>query len=164
MGNHCEPPVFEWLITKVFRKKIIYDFDDAIWVRESPYNKRYLAVKFLGKIAKICKWAHIVTVGNHYLYDYASKYNKQVLIIPTVVNTEAVHSRLQNQDTGKPAVGWTGSFSTLKYLDIIVPVIQRLQEKIDFTFFVIADKDPKLLLKNYQFIQFDLGTHRLRRW
>src|ERR1700741_257008 len=24
-------PVFEWLIAKVFKKKIIFDFDDAIW-------------------------------------------------------------------------------------------------------------------------------------
>src|SRR5688572_29993581 len=26
------PPIFEWLLSKVFRKKIIYDFDDAIWL------------------------------------------------------------------------------------------------------------------------------------
>ena len=24
------PPLFEWLLTKVFRKKVIFDFDDAI--------------------------------------------------------------------------------------------------------------------------------------
>ena len=48
------PPVFEWIIAKVLRKKIIYDFDDAIWVKESAYNKKYLAMKFLGKVAKIC--------------------------------------------------------------------------------------------------------------
>src|SRR4051812_43061107 len=26
------PPVFEWIAAKVFRKKIVYDFDDAIWI------------------------------------------------------------------------------------------------------------------------------------
>ncbi|MBI5857841.1 MAG: glycosyltransferase [Sphingobacteriales bacterium] len=152
------PPVFEWLIAKVFRKKIIYDFDDSIWVNESAYNKKYLAVKFLGKVFRICRWAHTVTVGNQYLYNIASNYNKNVLIIPTVVNTETVHGKNQNQVTGKPAVGWTGSFSTLIYLDIIVPVLQKLQEKIDFTFFVIADKDPHLPLKNYQFIPWNIKT------
>jgi len=25
------PPIYEWMIAKIFRKKIIYDFDDAIW-------------------------------------------------------------------------------------------------------------------------------------
>ncbi|MEQ8878295.1 MAG: hypothetical protein RLQ12_01615 [Cyclobacteriaceae bacterium] len=26
------PPIFEWIIAKVLNKKIIYDFDDAIWL------------------------------------------------------------------------------------------------------------------------------------
>lgn len=149
------PPVFEWLVAKVFRKKIIYDFDDAIWVNESAYNKKYLAVKFLGKVAKICKWSYKVSVGNAYLYEFAANYNKKVVIIPTVVNTDTGHNKLQNQDTDTPSVGWTGSFSTLIYLDLIVPVLQRLQEKRDFTFFVIADKDPQLPLKNYRFIRWN---------
>ena len=26
------PPVFEWLLAKIFRKKIIHEYDDAIWI------------------------------------------------------------------------------------------------------------------------------------
>ena len=26
------PPLFEWILAKLLRKKIIYDFDDAIWI------------------------------------------------------------------------------------------------------------------------------------
>jgi glycosyltransferase involved in cell wall biosynthesis len=152
------PPIFEWMIAKIFRKKIIYDFDDAIWVNESAYNKKYLAVKFLGKVAKICKWAHKVSVGNAYLYEFAANYSKDVCIIPTVVDTEKVHNKMQVQNTARVAVGWTGSFSTLLYLDLVVPALQRLQEKLDFDFFVIADKDPKLALKNYRFIEWNAAT------
>jgi glycosyltransferase involved in cell wall biosynthesis len=133
------PPIIEWVIAKVYRKKIIYDFDDAIWVNESAYNKKFLAVKFL---------------GNEFLFQFAKKNNPNTQIIPTVVNTDTVHSRLQNHKVEKPAVGWTGSFSTLLYLDMIIPLLQRLQEKINFTFYVIADKDPQLPLKNYQFIKW----------
>jgi len=152
------PPVFEWVIAKLFWKKIIYDFDDAIWVKESAYNKKFLAVKFLGKVAKICKWSHTVTVGNGYLKEFAVKYNKNVILIPTVVNTETLHGKMQEQNTVNPAVGWTGSFSTLIYLDMLIPVLRRLQDKINFTFYVIADKDPQLPLKNYQFIKWDKKT------
>jgi hypothetical protein len=28
------PPAFEWIIARVFQKKIIYDFDDAIWLTD----------------------------------------------------------------------------------------------------------------------------------
>ena len=34
------PPVIEWLLAKVWRKKILYDFDDAIWMRDpSSFNR-----------------------------------------------------------------------------------------------------------------------------
>lgn len=148
------PPIAEWVIAKVFRKKIIYDFDDSIWVKESPYNKNYLNVKFLGKISKICRWAHVVTVGNSFLAEYAKKYNKNVIILPTVVNTDTIHGEIQCQETDKPAIGWTGTFSTLKYIDIVLPALRRIQEKSDFIFYVIADKDPELQLKNYRFVKW----------
>lgn len=152
------PPIFEWLVAKVYRKKIIYDFDDAIWVNESAYNKKYLAAKFLSKVSKICKWAHKVSVGNIFLESFASQYNSNVFIIPTVVDTNQVHSIIQDHYTSRPSVGWTGSFSTLIYLDLIIPVINKLQEKYDFDFFVIADKDPKLPLKKYIFLKWDKTT------
>jgi len=152
------PPVFEWIVAKIFRKKIIYDFDDAIWLNESTYNKKFLSVKFLSKVAKICRWAYTVTVGNSYLYDFAVRFNKNVIIIPTVVNTKTVHAVKQEHNVVRPNVGWTGSFSTLQYLEIILPALKQLQERIDFTFYVIADRDPKLPLKKYVFIKWNAET------
>src|ERR1700739_2119577 len=32
------PPFFEWVYAKVFGKKIIYDFDDAIWIPQISDN------------------------------------------------------------------------------------------------------------------------------
>jgi glycosyltransferase involved in cell wall biosynthesis len=154
------PPVFEWIIAKVFRKKIIYDFDDAIWLNESRYNKKFLSIKFLSKVPKICKWAYLVTVGNTYLFDFASKHSSNVIIIPTVVNTETVHGQRQDHDIRHPSVGWTGSFSTLPYLNIVLPALQALQKRMDFTFYVIADQDPKLALKKYVFIKWNAETER----
>ena len=149
------PPFFEWVAAKIFRKKIIYDFDDAIWIPFSSENNRLASrLKNFGKVAKICKWSYKVSVGNEYLGDFARQYNKNVIVIPTVVNTSDVHNRLQDQQTATPAIGWTGTFSTLKYLDIVLPVLQDLEQAYNFKFVVIADKDPGLALKNYQFIKW----------
>lgn len=149
------PPVFEWIIAKLLGKKIIYDFDDAIWVPVmSEYNKTVSHFKSFGKVAKICRWSYKISVGNRYLSDFARKNNSRVFVVPTVVNTETAHNRLQNQQTDQPAIGWTGTFSTLPYLDIILPVLKALQEIHDFTFIVIADKDPVLPLKKYRFIKW----------
>lgn len=149
------PPFFEWVIASVLRKKIIYDFDDAIWIPvSSEYNKAASGLRNFGKVEKICRWSYKVSVGNAFLGSFASKYNSKVLLIPTVVDTENGHNRLQDQDTNAPAIGWTGTFSTLPYLNMVLPVLQRLQEKYPFTFYVIADKDPLLALKHYRFIRW----------
>ncbi|MBL7739726.1 MAG: glycosyltransferase family 4 protein [Chitinophagaceae bacterium] len=154
------PPVFEWIIARLYRKKIIYDFDDAIWIPvASQYNKMARYVKWFSKVRQVCKWSYKVAAGNSFLATFASRYNSRgTEILPTVVDTESAHNRLQNHVTDNPAIGWTGSFSTLKFLDIILPVLQRLQGKYDFTFIVIADKDPELPLKNYRFIKWKKET------
>lgn len=149
------PPVFEWIIAKLYRKKIIYDYDDAIWVPAASENNkigRYL--KWFSKVKAICKMAYKVSAGNDFLADFARPYCKKTEVVPTVVDTERIHNRLQDQDTPQPAVGWTGTFSTLRYLAMIVPAVQRLQEKYDFTFIVIANKNPELPLKKYRYIEW----------
>jgi len=150
------PPFFEWIAAKVFRKKIIYDFDDAIWIPFSSVNNKFGSrLKNFGKVAKICRWSYKISVGNEYLGDFARRYNSNVVVVPTVVNTSDVHNKLQDQKTSTPSIGWTGTFSTLKYLDIVLPVLQELQKRYPFTFIVIADKDPKLPLKHYRFIKWN---------
>jgi len=153
------PPFFEWIVAKILRKKIILDFDDAIWVPvSSEQNRLARNMRCFWKTAHICKWSYKVSTGNLFLANYAAKYCSKTVVIPTVVNTDNNHNRLQQHDTTRPVIGWTGTFSTLKYLDIVLPVIRMLQEKYDFTFIVIANKDPKLPLKNYRFLQWNKET------
>ena len=76
------PPVYEWIISKVFRKKIIYDFDDAIWIpNTSNVNRIASWFKAFWKVKYICKWSYKVVGGNDYLCAYARLFNKQVIKI-----------------------------------------------------------------------------------
>ncbi|MEO9473973.1 MAG: glycosyltransferase [Cyclobacteriaceae bacterium] len=161
------PPIFEWVIAKVLRKKIIYDFDDAIWMADGTNeSKLWKWLKWRSKVASICRWSWKVSVGNAYLAKFAAQYCDQVEILPTVVDTE-IHnaqpprtkSDLKNQqptaNSQQPIIGWTGSHSTLQYLRPIVPVLQQLENTHDFTFLVIANQDPQLPLKNYRFAKWN---------
>ncbi|MBU3714999.1 MAG: hypothetical protein FGM46_08620 [Ferruginibacter sp.] len=66
------PPFFEWVIAKIWRKKIIYDFDDAIWIKTaSEANPMAAAIKCTWKVKKICTCSHIVSAGNSFLADFA---------------------------------------------------------------------------------------------
>lgn len=153
------PPVIEFILRFLFRKKIIYDFDDAIWVPvSSVQNKLAYHLRWFSKVSSICKWSYKVSTGNQFLADYALRFNKNTVVIPTVVNTDQQHNKLRDQSSDDLVVGWTGTFSTLKYLHMLIPAIQQLQQEIDFTFLVIADKDPLLPLKKYRFVKWNKNT------
>ncbi|CAN5919793.1 hypothetical protein BH24BAC1_BH24BAC1_38200 [soil metagenome] len=77
------PPVFEWFIGQVLRKKIIYDFDDAIWLpNTSDTNKLAAGLKWHQKVGRICGWAWKVSCGNRYLQEYALQFNPQAIVNP----------------------------------------------------------------------------------
>ncbi|MFT7197294.1 MAG: glycosyltransferase involved in cell wall biosynthesis [Marinoscillum sp.] len=182
------PPVFEWVIAKVLRKKIIYDFDDAIWLADQTQeNAIWKTLKWRKKVSSICKWSWKVSAGNKYLRDYAAQFCGSTFIMPTVVDTDlhnrgvsilrqAQHdtqsSKFEHLQTlapsqpkhintltpSKPAIGWTGSHSTLFYLNPLIPILQELEQEVNFEFVVIANKDPELPLKNYRFIKWQKET------
>ena len=139
------PPVFEWIIAKILRKKIIYDFDDAIWIPlSSDANPIAAKIKCNWKVSKICTWSTIVTVGNQFLANYAKQYCRDTRIIPTVVDTQNVHNKNKNQEETPLTIGWTGTFTNFIHLPLATNAIKKLQDKYKFDFLIIADKDPEL--------------------
>lgn len=147
------PPIFEWILAKVFRKKIVYDFDDAIWIPNTTKENNLVAwFKAFWKVKFICKWSYKVVGGNDYLCNYARQFNKQTVFIPTCVDVVNGHNQYKTPKENNLVVGWTGSHSTLVYLDEIIPVIEQLNQEFEFTFAVIANKNPQLSLPNFQFI------------
>jgi len=154
------PPIFEWYLAKVLKKKIIYDFDDAIWIpNTSAENSLVNLFKASGKVSKICKWSSVISAGNQYLCRFAeSRSSARVVRMPTVVDTTNRYPHAKQHTGGAVTIGWTGSHSTLKYLDMIVPVLRYLRKDTDFTFLVIADKRPDLNLDNFSFISWNAGT------
>lgn len=155
------PPVFEWIIAKFFRKKIIYDFDDAIWIPNTSSANHFInRLRATWKVKYICKWAYKVTVGNDYLQDYAKTFNQNSIKIPTCVNLENGFDKIKYHKEENLSVGWTGSHSTLKYLNELIPVIEELQQDLDFTFLVIADENPLLPVKNFRFIPWNASSEQ----
>jgi glycosyltransferase involved in cell wall biosynthesis len=149
------PPVFEWFISKVLRKKIIYDFDDAIWLpNTSDHNQVISGIKWHSKVARICSWSYKISCGNEYLADYARQFNKNVVINPSTIDTVNYHNRIKDQHTPTVTIGWTGTHSTIQYLDMIVPILQKLEQQYDFTFIVISNEPPSFELKSLKYIRW----------
>lgn len=152
-------PLFEWIIAKVWRKKIIYDFDDAIWLpNTSAQNALVAKIKFHQKTALICRWAYKVSVGNEYLGDYARQFNTNVVYNPTTIDTLHLHNRTKDQTQDKLVIGWTGSHSTLPYLKMIEPIIRDLESRYEFEFWVIANQAPELDLKSLVYVPWNKAS------
>lgn len=150
------PALFEFIIAKILRKKIIYDFDDAIWMPQEGYGSRFKNfLKNPSKVNSIIRWSYKVSCGNEYLCEHSRKFNKNVVLNPTTIDTVNLHNRIKNQATNKIVIGWTGSHSTLMYLDPIVPVISKLEKEFDFDFVVICNKNPNYPLRSFKFLPWN---------
>lgn len=153
------PPVFEWLIAKILRKKIIYDFDDAIWLpNTSTHNKIAAGVKWHSKVGAICRWSYKVSCGNEYLAGFARQYNANVIVNPTTIDTVHLHNRVKDQNTSDIVIGWTGTHSTAQYLDDILPVIEKLEKSYHFTFMVISNAPLKSNAQSLKYIPWNKDT------
>jgi glycosyltransferase involved in cell wall biosynthesis len=153
------PPIFEFIISKIWRKKIIYDFDDAIWIPNTTNENKIVGwLKAFWKIKYICRWSYKVVGGNEFLCNYARQYNKAVILIPTCVDVAQQHNQLKNQQTGKVVIGWTGSHSTMKFLDEIVDVLKKINQDYGTETIIISNKPPQFRLPGMRYIPWKEET------
>jgi len=108
--------------------KLIYDFDDAIFILNmSEGNKALSFLKRPEKTAEIIGLCDLVIAGNHYLADYASTYNKNVKIIPTTIDT--VEYQRKSKEHAKICIGWSGSVTTIQHFKFALPFLERIKSK-----------------------------------
>lgn len=132
-------------IASLLRRPIVFDFDDAIYrLNTSHVNRWFGWLKFPGKTASICRLSSHVTVGNRFLAEFARKYNRNVTIIPSSVDTDRYQPR-RRSETGRPVVvGWTGSSTSQTYLEQFAPVLRELVARRAVEVRIISDREPVL--------------------
>ncbi|MDN5215960.1 glycosyltransferase family 4 protein [Fulvivirgaceae bacterium BMA12] len=122
------------------KAKVIFDFDDAIWLQDvSPVNNKLAWLKNPDKTKDIIALSDMIFAGNQYLADYASKFNQNIRIIPTTIDTKR-YTRIPSQKD-KVCIGWSGSFTTIKHfeygLDFLRAIKNKYKDKVYFK--VIGD-------------------------
>jgi glycosyltransferase involved in cell wall biosynthesis len=125
---------------------VIYDFDDSIWLADtSPGNKKWERVKRPEKFFEIVRNAHLVIAGNRYLAEKVKPLNKNVVVIPTTINTLVHIPKPELRHTNTVIIGWSGSVSTVKHFEMLVPVLARIKNKYgdQVRFRLLGDKNYK---------------------
>lgn len=140
------PPIVEWLTTRVCKRPMVLDLDDATYVSyTSPtYGSVGKALKWFSKTDDLIRWASIVTCGNHAIADYVSGKGATARIIPTVVDTEVFRPAARSTETGPVVLGWIGTHSTFPYLQTIFPVLTELAKTRKFSLKVVGAGSDKI--------------------
>jgi glycosyltransferase involved in cell wall biosynthesis len=126
----------------VYRRnpRLLYDFDDAIWLRYvSPSNRYFSYLKSTpGKTRALCRMAAAVSVGSEHLADFARRYNSNVTVVPSTVSLREYRHVKRHEPVSIPVIGWTGSHSSLQYLRLVEGPLQSLARRRPFRFRVIG--------------------------
>jgi glycosyltransferase involved in cell wall biosynthesis len=128
-------------------------------------------IKFHPKVESICRWSHTISCGNEWLAKFARHFNSNVLVNPTTVDTEKLHNPdgWAKKVKDKIVIGWTGTHSTMFYLNKLEPILRVIENKYPVKIQIISNKKPNLNLKSFEYhewdkeheieqlIQFDIG-------
>jgi glycosyltransferase involved in cell wall biosynthesis len=108
---------------------IIYDFDDAVMYSdkdpEKPSRKRQKDFQ------RTVSLSDLVLAGNAYLAEHADKYNSNVAILPTGLDTNAYRIDVPAPCDGKVRLVWIGSGSTLQYLAEVKPALEEIGSRFE---------------------------------
>lgn len=133
----------EYLLSKWSRGYVV-DYDDAVFHNYDRHSNSMVRKAMGDKIDKVMRHAKVVLVGNHYLADRAKAAGaKQVVYLPTVIDPTR-YSQVSHPNNILLVIGWIGSPTTMKYLETILPLLERLFIQHAFKLLVINGGDSIL--------------------
>jgi glycosyltransferase involved in cell wall biosynthesis len=128
--------------------RIIFDFDDAIY-----YPNKHQRV---GNYIRNATW---VTPGNATLSEFAKIYNKNLTIIPTVVDTSVYTLSERKTENIKVKIGWSGSWDSMAVsFPFLEKILIELNNNCQFKLIVISNNAPNFYwLKkiDWEFIKWE---------
>lgn len=140
-------PFFERILF-FFNRKVIYDIDDMIFINPQTAASSALIQKLKGKRKPLVlmKHAKYVIVCTPKLEEIALAINnhKNVVDISSTFDTERfvpVRTYKKNEVT---TIGWTGTHSTIPFLETLQPVLAEVSRRRKIKLLVIANKEYKM--------------------
>jgi glycosyltransferase involved in cell wall biosynthesis len=119
-------------------RPLIFDFDDAIYLLNTGVMSRTVGLlKRPSKTARIVNLATTVVAGNENLKAYASRYNPNITVIPTPVDTAVFAPRPNGRAPradDRVVIGWMGSNTTAPYLKMVgeaLAVVERRYPNVE---------------------------------
>ena len=136
-----------WLERRFLKTPFIYDLDDAFYLKYRTGRSCWLQPLLGGKCERMMVAAVAVTAGNAELATYALRFNSNVMLLPSVVDTDhyfPAEPHPSNKKSSTFIVGWIGSPSTALYLMQLVEPLQQLALEHAVCLHVVGGPAPSI--------------------
>ena len=115
---------------KRFNSCIIFDFDDAIflkpsWCKTNP-EEALFDHNLEKKFSQIISLSSRVIAANEYLKNFAKKINPNVSVVLTPIDIKRYFPKSKKKKSSKIIVGWVGTSGNLYYLNNLTSVFKDL--------------------------------------
>ena len=144
------PALFERL-TRFLIPRVIYDIEDNVLIEQTLPSKLWpnaIARFFKGasKARFLIRTSDHVITSSPFLNDYCLKKNKKkkCTYISSSVDTDRFLPATSYSNDKPVVIGWTGTFSTRIYLDMLRSVFQELAQRVPFNLKIIGNFDYML--------------------
>ena len=144
---HCEllPFLPGWLERQLLQIPFIYDCDDAFFLKYRSGRLRLLQPLLGAKADRLMASSVANTVGNRWLAAHARRFNRNVILLPSVIDTDQFRPEAppSADRPGAPfTVGWIGSPSTAPYLELLIEPLQQLARELPVRLIVVGGTAP----------------------
>lgn len=141
-------PFWQLALLRRAARVLLYDFDDAVFLRDSNANKSANSPMRLLQFWTTLQAADGIAAGNHFLLQQASRYLDRARItwLPTCVNPHFYKPVSHQTHRDRPfRLGWIGSRSTLPSLLELADGLQAAAKRLaELELWVICDRFPEL--------------------
>jgi glycosyltransferase involved in cell wall biosynthesis len=149
------PPFFERILF-FFNRRVIYDIDDMLFATHDKPSGFIQKIKGKRKPLVLMKHANYVITCTPKLEEIAIATNKysRAIDISSTFDTDRfipVNEYSKNEET---TIGWTGTHSTIPFLESLHPVLAELSKKRKIKLLVIANKEYRMKDVKTEFIMW----------
>lgn len=152
IGNFDLVYVFMWVtpvgmfffeaVVSALSNRLIYDIEDyVIELKRNEFNPFVEIFKSSSKIKYLIKNADHVITSSPFLNEYCLGINKKKVCtyVSSSVDTDRFLPVNRYSNDRKLTIGWTGTFSSKRYVDLLRNVFHELKKRCEFRLRIIGD-------------------------
>ncbi len=155
--------LLEFKLLRLFARRLAFDFDDAIYLRNASPSENpedYRSSTRQTKFRRTILGADLVMSSGPVLDAYVKSIapEKAGRIIPTAVDVSSIKAKDNWDLSDVPVIGWTGTKSTIRYVEYIAPALRALAQKHKYVLKIVADAAPLIEGVDIKFVPWKLES------